>query len=142
MNKQIDVSLAEKIATEAHNGQIRTRGADKGKPYIIHPKRIAEKFKTPLMKSAAMLHDTIEDTDMTFDKLSELGVSEKVLDVVEFVTKKPNENYLDFIIRICHNDLAVKLKIADIEDNLESLEEGSLKDKYRLALWILKENKV
>jgi hypothetical protein len=34
---------------------------------------------------------------------------------------------------------AKRIKLADLEDNIMNLEEGSLKDKYRMAKWILTE---
>jgi hypothetical protein len=53
------------------------------------------------------------------------------------LSKKPKENYLDFLQRVLQNPLARQVKIADIRDNMESLEDGTMKDKYRLALFIL-----
>jgi len=54
------------------------------------------------------------------------------------LTKIEGENYLDFILRAKGNEIARQVKIADIEDNMMSLKEGSLKDKYRLARYVLK----
>ena len=54
------------------------------------------------------------------------------------MTKIEGENYLDFILRAKGNEIARQVKIADIEDNMMSLKEGSLKDKYRLARYVLK----
>lgn len=65
-------------------------------------------------------------------------IPSEVADAVEALTRKDNETYLGFILRVMDNPLAVKVKMADLEDNMMSLEEGSLKDKYRLALYILR----
>lgn len=140
--KDTEVQLAEKIARKVHKNQIRKFGEDKGKPYIVHPERMANKMISPVMKAAAYLHDTVEDGNISFDDLSNQGISETVLDIVEAVTKKQGENYLDFILRISENSKAAILKREDIRDNLNGLQEGSLKDKYRLALWILEGNRV
>lgn len=130
-------TLAEKIAIEAHAGQIRTRGEDKGKPYIIHPQRIASLFDDPYLKSVAILHDTLEDTDVTEKDLLDRGISPIVVDMVKVLSKKVGENYLDFILRIKADKWASRIKVADINDNMVSLDKGSLKDKYRLAKHIL-----
>jgi len=134
----INISKILEIAEEAHKGQTRKMGKDKGLPYIIHPKRVAENFEDETLKSIALLHDVIEDTKITASDLLEKGVSQEVVSAVECLSRKENENYLDFILRIRENRLAVQVKRYDIEDNMRDLEEGSRKDKYRLALFILR----
>lgn len=57
------------IATKAHEGQ-----KDKaGKPYILHPLRVMLRMKTTKDMMAAILHDVVEDTDVTLDDLREHG---------------------------------------------------------------------
>ena len=58
------------------------------------------------------------------------------------MSKKEGENYLDFILRVKDDPLAILVKIADIKDNMSSLNECSRKDKYRLALYILENNAI
>lgn len=134
--------IAEKIAREAHKGQIRKMGADKGKDYIVHPERVAQALypNDPLM-AVGWLHDTLEDTEVTRKDLEESGVDKQIIDVVETLTRKQGETYLDFILRIAEDYDAVPVKLADLRDNMESLEEGSLKDKYRMAIYILENYK-
>jgi (p)ppGpp synthase/HD superfamily hydrolase len=130
--------IAKGIATRAHEGQVRKMGADKGKPYIIHPERIAKKFYfDDHLCAAAWLHDTLEDTDITEQNLLDEGIHPGIIELVKVVTKTKNESYLNFILRIKNSFEATALKIADINDNMMSLQEGSLKDKYRMALYIL-----
>ena len=131
------VATCTRIAENAHVGQVRTRGADKGKPYIIHPERVAFHFKDETLKAIAWLHDVIEDTPVTADDLRSDGIPENVIEAVLAVSKVKGENYLEFLQRVLQNPLARQVKIADIEDNMISLEDGALKDKYRLALFIL-----
>jgi len=131
--------LAELIAEEAHKGQIRKFGNDKGKPYIVHPKRVANKLEPYFLKTISILHDVAEDTPIGFKELKERGICAEVITILSFVTKNHGENYLDFIKRIMTNEWAVRVKIADLQDNLESCPEGQMKDKYRLALFILTE---
>ena len=67
-----------------------------------------------------------------------MGVPPEVIMGVKGMTKIEGEDYLDFILRAKSNSFSIAVKIADIEDNMISLKEGSLKDKYRLALYILR----
>ena len=132
------VKKCKELATLYHGGQMRLRGDDTGKPYIIHPSRIASKFDDEILKSIAWLHDVLEDTLVTMDILKSKDIPPQVLFGIKCLTRGKDETYFDFIMRIKNNDLARPVKIADIEDNMMGLSEGSLKDKYRFALYILK----
>jgi (p)ppGpp synthase/HD superfamily hydrolase len=132
------MDVAIKIATEAHAGQKRKNG----EPYINHAKRVSSSLNNDEDKIAAWLHDVLEDTQVTISNLRDNGIPESVITVVRFLTRKKDQNYYDFITCIidCGPISAVRVKIADIEDNLNDLNEGSMKDKYRFALLLLKEN--
>ena len=69
--------------------------------------------------------------------LKGFGVNRLTLDIVDAVTKRKGENYFEFIQRIIQTPEAILVKIADIQDNMQGLNEGSLKDKYRFALRML-----
>ena len=114
------------IATEAHKGQF-----DKsGKEYIGHPLRVMEMGKTEEEKIVGVLHDVIEDTEWTFDKLAEEGFSQEVISALRCVTKlSENENYDDFIDRVKKNPLAVAVKINDLTDNMDIRRLPYLSDK-------------
>ncbi len=146
--------LALKIATDAHKGQMREakKSAQKifkekfdnvgvGEPYINHPIRIAEKFEhckfADFLMSVAVLHDVLEDTNVTYDDLIKFGLPKSIADIVRVLSRLDNESYFDFIMRIMESLPAILIKIEDINDNLVNLDEGSLKDKYRLARYIL-----
>jgi len=139
-------TIAFDIAKKAHEGQKRKFGADKGLDYIVHPTRVASNLKGKV-KVAAILHDTIEDTYVTKQFLLDNGIPQDIADAVEILSKTEGEGYYDFIMRICYDDfslvlpvknqIALVVKMEDIKDNLSSLENGSLKDKYLLALHIL-----
>ena len=144
----MDVKLYEKalkIATNAHEGQTRKFGVDKDKPYIIHPIRVAKKLKG-LSKVVAILHDVLEDTKVTESELLKVFPKD-VVEAVKLVTKKRKDNYFDFILRIADfqyfsmtTQIALEVKLADLKDNLRSLAEGSLKDKYRFAIHMIEES--
>lgn len=112
INKYVE---AYKLAEEAHKGQL-----DKGgNPYIEHPVRVAQMCKSLEAKTAAMLHDVIEDTSLTEDDLYRAGFDEKIVQTVVDLTRKDGETYMDFIRRLSVNELAREVKIADLHDNMD-----------------------
>lgn len=129
------VKKALEIATEAHKHQVRKFS---GESYIRHPKRVAEKVKHHgwVYETVALLHDIAEDTDICVGDLRELFPS-GVVGAVNSLTRRRNETYYDYIMQILHDPVARVVKIADLEDNMRDLKEGSMKDKYRLAKHIL-----
>ena len=117
---------AIQIATEAHKGQFDKSGKD----YIGHPLRVMEMGKTEEEKIVGVLHDVIDDTEWTFDKLAEEGFSQEVISALRCVTKlSENENYDDFIDRVKKNPLAVAVKINDLTDNMDIRRLPYLSDK-------------
>lgn len=137
------LARAIEIARNAHDGQ-----KDKaGKDYIEHPLRVMKRGLTETEKICGVLHDVVEDSDWTFEKLEAEGFSKEVIDVLRCVTKTgENENYDDFINRIAENPVAVQVKINDLLDNMDitrfkELNEWDLKrlNKYLKAYWRLQE---
>ena len=125
---------ALKLATEYHAGQKRWSGED----FITHPIAVADKFEDPMHKIVAVLHDTVEDTKLTLEKLRELGYPPEIVRALFHLThNKKRDNYLDYILCVADSPTAVIIKIQDLKHNMSDLKEGSLKDKYRMALWIL-----
>ena len=105
------------IALKAYSGQL-----DKaGKPYILHPLRIMSKMDCEYEMSVALLHDVIEDSDYSCEDLIAEGIPFEVVEAVQFLTKIDGEPYDQFIDRVIGNVLAVKVKLADIEDNINLL---------------------
>jgi len=115
LSSEEQLLLAATVATRAHQGQKRKDGT----PYIAHPIRVAIRCEGKLEKTAALLHDVIEDTDVTYEELRELGFSQTIIDIVEKLTKRPGEKYADFIQRCAADAIATRVKLADIADNLE-----------------------
>jgi hypothetical protein len=120
-----EMSLGEAIAlaTDAHAGM-----TDKaGRPYIEHPIRVMAAMGTDVERMIAVLHDVLEDTPVTVDELRTRGCPPEVVEAVEILTKRNGENYDEFIQRIrdSRNELALRVKLADIADN---------EDEKRLAL--------
>ncbi len=79
--------------------------------------------------AVAILHDVIEDSDYTVEDLLNLDVPSEVANAVESLTKVKGENYEAFIERVLENKLATKIKIADIEDNINILRLNTVQNK-------------
>jgi (p)ppGpp synthase/HD superfamily hydrolase len=125
------------VAAAAHAGQV-----DKaGEPYILHPIRVMLRLHGDDARIAGVLHDVVEDTEWTLDGLSEAGFSDVVVDAVESVTRREHETYEAFIARASKNPIGRRVKIADLEDNLDldripnpTAEDHARIEKYRRAL--------
>lgn len=130
---------AATVASRVHSTQTRKDGT----PYIAHPIRVAIRCDSKQSKIVALLHDTVEDTDLTFDDLRELGFTEEIIEAVDSVTKRPGESYPDFILRAKINVYGRQVKLMDIADNLEDQsaldpdEAAFLKKRYTKAKKVL-----
>jgi (p)ppGpp synthase/HD superfamily hydrolase len=131
---------AIRIAAQAHERQ-RDKG---GAPYILHPLRVMMQMTSEDEMIVAVLHDVIEDSDLTVERLRQEGFYAEILDAIECLTKRDGEEFGEYIERVKKNPLAIKVKIADLEDNLEvaRLKEVTAADaerieKYKQALQML-----
>lgn len=116
MDLQNLLEVAAGVCMKAHAGQ-----RDKaGKAYFLHPLRVAMRCATDKERIVALLHDTIEDSDVTPEYLSELGFSQEIVDAVLSVTKQQGESYEDFVARAKINPIGRVVKILDLEDNLDA----------------------
>ena len=110
------VAIAEKVAREAHSGQYRRDGIT---PYITHPERIVSRLPGDFEAQAvAWLHDVLEDTDVSDEALREAGLPKNIVAAVQALTKTSGIDYYDYLGNVRRNDLARKVKIQDMLDNL------------------------
>ena len=80
-----------------------------------------EMGQTKNEKIVGVLHNVIEDTDWTFEKLADEGFSQEIIAALRCVTKlSENDNYDDFIERVKKNPLATAVKINDLTDNMDA----------------------
>ena len=123
------------IAAKAHLTHPPDRG---GAPYILHPLRLMSMMATDEEKMTAVLHDVVEDHSQegfTFEYLAEQGIPMAVIIALRCVTKTEDEErrgdaaYASFIARAAANPIARAVKLADLEDNLNTLRLGELTDK-------------
>ena len=103
------------LAARAHAGQL-----DKaGQPYILHPLRVMLRLTDPRDRIVALLHDTVEDTSVTFEELRTLGYPEELLAALDSVTRRSSEDYEEFVARSAENDIGRRVKLADLADNMD-----------------------
>lgn len=132
---------AMKLAYTAHHGQVDKSGI----PYIFHPIHLAEQMQDEYTTCVALLHDIVEDTDVTLEELAKTFPKE-VVDAIALMTHKDSEPYLDYVARIKENPIARAVKLADLQHNfdqtrLENADAATLeryREKYSKALEILK----
>jgi (p)ppGpp synthase/HD superfamily hydrolase len=103
------------LAANAHRGQTDKAGA----PYILHPLRMMLRMQTDAERMAAVLHDVVEDTPWTLEGLRAEGFPEEVLEAVDRLSRREGEPYDDFMRRAAVHPVARRVKIADLEDNLD-----------------------
>lgn len=128
------LEMAIEIAAKAHAGQVDRAG----EPYILHPLRIMLRMSSPDERIAAMLHDVVEDTAVTLSELEALGFSESILQAVGALTMRQDEGYEAYLQRAATNEIARKVKLADLEDNLNvlRLRQIGAKDADRLNKYL------
>jgi (p)ppGpp synthase/HD superfamily hydrolase len=87
---------------------------------------------------AAVLHDVVEDTSLTLDDLRKEGFPREVLEAVESLSKNEKESYDEYVERVSRNPVAVKVKLADLEDNMRitRMNKFTEKDTVRLAKYL------
>ncbi len=121
---------AIELAVKHHKGQ-----TDKaGEPYILHPLRVMFKMSDNSTRIIAVLHDIIEDTEVSLDDLREMDFVFYIVDAIEKLTKRKGETYNQFINRVLKDPFATQVKLGDLEDNMDRsrLREVTAKDEKRL----------
>ncbi len=133
------------IAHEAHRGQTRFDGS----PYINHPLRVMHTVETQghsiRAQIVGVLHDTVEDSALTFEDLRVEGFDDDIIFPLELLTKpEAGIDYELYVQRLAVNACARAVKKADLFDNLDltGLANPSLKrikniEKYSRALGYL-----
>ena len=129
------------ICVTKHQGQRDKAGA----AYFQHPMRVAMNCEKDEEKIVALLHDTIEDTDVTPEWLKQQGFSDEIVEAILSVTRNPGEDYQEFVARAKKNPIGRIVKIHDLEDNLNVLRLSEISPdmaerltKYLKALEFLK----
>lgn len=119
------------LAYRAHHGQLDKSGI----PYILHPVHLAEQMDDEIACCVALLHDTVEDTDITLEDLKQ-EFPREVTDAVALLTHAEGVAYFDYVRAIRSNPVAVKVKLADLDHNGDQSRcVGSDITPERMAAW-------
>jgi (p)ppGpp synthase/HD superfamily hydrolase len=116
---------AIEIAALAHKGQVDKAGA----PYILHPLRLMMKLESEVGRTVAVMHDVLEDSCWTPAQLRSEGFSDQIIEAIECLTRRKGESFEDYIHRAGANAIARKVKIADLEDNMNLCRIGEVARK-------------
>lgn len=121
---------AIKLMFEKHKDQVDKSGM----PYVFHPFHLAEQMDDEETTITALLHDIVEDTDTTFEDLKKLGFSDNVINALKLMTHDKNVDYFEYVKNISKNPIARKVKIKDLEHNMDTsrLDEVTDKDLERV----------
>ena len=101
------------IAYKAHDGQLDRSGI----PYIFHPMHIADQMTTEETCIVAILHDVVEDTDVTLEELKEAGFGEDIIHAIDLLTHRDGVPYLDYVRALKDDPIASVVKLADLNHN-------------------------
>ena len=115
-NSQELLEHAILCALTAHAGQ--RYPAPESEPYILHPLRVMAAVEGRNAQIAAVLHDVIEDTEVTLAELERAGYPDAVIHAVDCLTHRGGETYAAYIERLSTDPIATVVKVADLRDNL------------------------
>lgn len=104
---------ALRICFYAHKDQVDKTNM----PYVFHPFHLAESMDDEISTCVALLHDVVEDTNITFIDLEKEGFSEEVICALKLLTHDLDVPYMDYVRKIKENPVAAKVKLADLKHN-------------------------
>ena len=105
---------AMKIAHDAHHGQTDCNGM----PYVFHPYHLAEQMDDEYSCCVALLHDVAEDTSVTIEDLAK-DFPQEIIEALKLLTHEAGTDYFEYVRKIKDNSLAKKVKLADLEHNMD-----------------------
>lgn len=131
------LASALKLMVNAHSGQF-----DKGgNPYSLHPLKVMHYLKSDdeELMCIALLHDTIEDTNTTYEDLKNVGMTSRIIDAVRMLTKQRGQTYSEYKECVFSNQDAMLVKLADLRHNtdIRRLKGVTDKDIARVAKYHL-----
>lgn len=104
---------ALKICFDAHINQVDKAGL----PYVFHPFHLAESMDDEESVCVALLHDVVEDTNITFEDLIQAGFNNQIIDALKLLTHLDDVPYMEYIEKIKTNPISKKVKLADLKHN-------------------------
>lgn len=131
---------AMRLAFDVHKDQTDKSGT----PYIYHPIHLAEQMDDENAVIVALLHDVVEDSNMIFEDITQLGFPDEVIVALKLLTHDDTVEYMDYIKSLSKNEIARKVKLADLRHNsdlarLSTVNENDIQrlKKYNEAILVL-----
>ena len=128
------------FAYDAHRGQYDKSGL----PYITHPLHVAESMESEDECVVALLHDVLEDTDITIEDLTRIGISDRQIAALKLLCHDDSVPYLEYVQAIRGDQIARKVKLADLHHNSDltrmnviTTQDIERVEKYKQAIEIL-----
>ncbi len=119
---------ALRIAFDVHKEQTDKTGL----PYVFHPFHLAEQMQDEVTVCVALLHDVVEDGDVTFADLYDQGFTEEIVSAIKLLTHEPEVPYMDYVKALSTNPIAKAVKLADLRHNSD-LSRLTIVDEWALA---------
>jgi Guanosine polyphosphate pyrophosphohydrolases/synthetases len=129
------VAKAVELAARVHACQKDIGGA----PYILHPMRVMGEMECEQTRIIAALHDTVEDGEGFSVGIVRRHFGDRIAAAVDALTKREGEDYDDYLQRVKSDELALKVKLADLKDNSDIFRLGRVptaEDKKRLDKYL------
>lgn len=122
------ITKAREFAVKKHEGVLD----DDGKPFIVHPQQVYEMLDVIVeddnLLAAAWLHDTLEDTDTTYEELVK-EFNKDVADLVNEVTHEGSKDEKGYYFPRLKTQRGIMLKFADRLSNISRMESWTYERK-------------
>lgn len=115
---QMEPTVEDAIALAASLHRGGRYPSPEAEPYVFHPLRVMLQFADPVEQTAAVLHDVVEDTEVTLEDLRRYGYRPEIVTAIDALTHRARESYEQYIDRVAANPIARRVKAVDIEENL------------------------
>lgn len=120
---------AIRLMFEAHKDQ-----TDRSElPYVFHPWHVAESMDDEISTVVALLHDVVEDTDITLDDIRKEGFPDEVIGALDLMSHDEGMDYFEYVELLASNSVCRKVKLSDLRHNsdLSRLDEPGPEDIAR-----------
>jgi (p)ppGpp synthase/HD superfamily hydrolase len=115
---QVEPTIEDAIGMAARLHMGARYPSPEAEPYVFHALRVMLQFADPVDQMAAVLHDVVEDTEITLDDLRGAGYRPEVVDAIDALTHHSPDSYEQYIKNVARNPVARRVKIIDLEENL------------------------
>ena len=115
---QVQPTVEDAIALAARLHRGAGYPSPEAEPYVFHALRVMLQFTDSVDQMAAVLHDVVEDTEITLDNLRDSGYPPEVVDAIDTLTHHSHDTYEQYIDNVARNPVACRVKIIDLEENL------------------------